>query len=119
MTTCQICGCEWPAPPTRCVCGYDFETGNTREAIRSLTIQQRSASRRWLGGLVMFASSIVTLVLATFYPAMWLAVPIILAVQVLFGLGLISTGLHSGIKINRQLSRAKTMNQLPAARLLK
>jgi hypothetical protein len=40
-------------------------------------------------------------------------------VQVLFGLGLISTGLHSGIKINRQLSRAKTMNQLPAARLLK
>jgi hypothetical protein len=118
-TTCLICQCEWPAKPTRCVCGYDFETGNTREAVRSLTIQQRSASRRWSAGLVTLASSIVTLVLATIYPAMIVAMPIVLAVQFLFGFGLLATGIRSGIKISRQLSQAKTMNQLPAARVVK
>lgn len=119
MTTCQICRCEWPAQPTRCVCGYDFETGNTREVVRSLSIQQRSANRRWLGGLVTLSSSIVTLIVASVYPAMILAVPFILAVQVLFGLGLIGTGLRSGFKVGRQLTRAKMLNQLPEARLLK
>ncbi|GEM_PF-6303582 len=119
MTTCHICNCEWPSQPTRCVCGYDFETGNTREAVRSLTIQHRSANRRWIAGLVTFASSALTLVLASVYPAMIIGIPFILTVQVLFGLGLIATGLRSGIKIGRQLSRAKTMHQLPEARLLR
>ncbi|MGE0396813.1 MAG: hypothetical protein AB7T06_08860 [Kofleriaceae bacterium] len=119
MTACHICGCEWPVKPTRCVCGYDFETGNTREAIRSLTIQQRSANRRWLAGLVTLSSSVISLVAASVYPAMLLALPIILAVQVLFGFGLIATGLRSGFKIGRQLARAKTMHQLPAARVVK
>lgn len=119
MTTCHICHCEWPSQPTRCVCGYDFETGNTREAIRSLTIQQRSASRRWLAGIITLASSVVSLVLASVYPAILLALPILLAVQVLFGFGLIATGLRSGLKVGRQLSRAKSMHQLPAARVVK
>lgn len=119
MIACPICACDWPKEPTRCVCGYDFETGNTREAIRSLTIQQRAANRRWLGGLVMFSSSVVTLVLASVYPAILIALPIIVTVQVLFGMGLIASGLRSGWKIGRQLSRAKTLHQLPEARLLK
>lgn len=119
MTRCHLCNCEWPSQPTRCVCGYDFETGSAREAIRSLVIQQRSANKRWLAGLVMLGSSVISLVLASVYPTILIALPIILAVQVLFGFGLIAAGLRSGLKIGRQLSRAKTLHQLPEARLLK
>jgi hypothetical protein len=101
------------------VCGYDFETGNTREAIRSLVIQQRGANMRWVAGLATLGSSVITLVLVSIYPALLIAMPFILAVQVLFGFGLVGTGLRSGIKIGRQLARAKTMHQLPEARLLR
>jgi hypothetical protein len=116
---CPICACEWPVQPTRCVCGFDFETGSAHEAVRSLTIQYKQAHRRWLWGLVTFVSSAVTLVLAGVYPAFMIAMPIVLSMQVLFGLGLIATGLRSGIRLGRQIARGKSMNQLPAARLLK
>ena len=119
MTECHICRCEWPERPTRCVCGYDFETGNAREAIRSLTIQQRGANRRWIAGLVTVSSSALTIALTQVYPALLIASPFILAVQVLFGLGLTLSGLRSGIAIGRQLGRAKTMHQLPEARVVK
>ncbi len=119
MTTCEICACEWPAQPTRCVCGYDFETGNTHEAIRSLAIQQRSAHNRWLAGLITLSTSAVSIVLATTYPAMLIALPFLLAIQVLFGFGMIATGLRAGWKVERQLTKAKAMHQLPTARLLK
>ena len=116
---CPICHCDWPVQPTRCVCGYDFETGNTHEAVRSLTIQRRRANNLWAAGLVTLSSTLVTLVVASVYPSMWIALPIIVAVQVLFGLGLASTGLRAGFRISRQLSRAKSMNALPEARVVK
>lgn len=118
MTTCPICDCEWPNEPLRCVCGYDFETGNTHEAIRSLTIQQRSATYRWLAGVALIGSTMVTILLGYLYPAAILALPIILAGQVLFGFGLVASGLGRSISVSRRLSRAKTTHQLPPARIV-
>lgn len=119
MTRCPICSFDWPNEPTRCVCGYDFETGSTEEVVRVLVRQRRAANRRWLGGLVTFASSAITVALAALYPTMLIALPIILAVQVLFGLGLVASGLGAGWRVGRQLSRVRTMHQLPAARIVK
>jgi len=119
MTVCTICRCEWPTVPTRCVCGYDFATGNTHEAIRSLAIQQRGASRRSLAGLALFSSTIISVALASVYPEVLVALPLIATIQVLFGFGLVTTGLVRVIRVGRQLARAKTMHQLPPARLLR
>jgi hypothetical protein len=116
---CPICNCEWPTQPTRCVCGYDFQTGNTHEAVRSLMIQYRKANRRWLAGIGLIISIAGSIIASQLSPAIVLALPIILTMQVLFGLGLVATGLRSGIKLGRQIARAKVMNQLPEARLLK
>ena len=115
---CPVCDVDWDsvaiaAPPTRCVCGYSFATGDATVALDTLTRTHRSATRRVVGGIAMFGGGILSFaigagVMATLYSFLF----------VLAGAALVVRNVPASVRSRRQIRDARALGKLPEARLL-
>lgn len=113
MLHCPICEVRWYRAPTACVCGFNFETQDTRIAIRNARAASVRANTMWItGGVMVFLA-----------PALMFHQ--INAITGMIG-GLLGTGgallavfgILRGDAAKKCLTRAKERNQLPTARVV-
>jgi hypothetical protein len=114
---CPVCGISWAVHSPRCLCDYDFETGDPQAAIQRLGAEQRRGSRLLLAGALLLATLPVTIVAGVLYGAFVPAAAVCL-VQLTLGPSLFLRGWLVRSAHGKQLAAAKALRRLPEARVI-
>ncbi|MEO7092990.1 MAG: hypothetical protein ABI175_07055 [Polyangiales bacterium] len=119
MITCPICEEASPHAPSRCLCGYDFETQDPSRAVVVLRARLKTARRLMAGGIALLLSIPLTIYISVSYgPKFPFMVLIALPFQLGMGGGLLGSGFLRGYRDRRRLRAARERLQLPAARVI-
>ena len=116
---CPICDERWPSRPPRCLCGYDFETGDPSRALIIIGDRMKRARRLTrIGSGVFLSIPLLWLYVSYLAPHLLLLAVLAFPLQLGIGVTLVGGGILRGARDGQRLKAARQKMQLPAARVI-